>query len=114
MGDRMNGILAKIFQRLLLAGLALSFCAALLRAQAPTGPQSGGQPQTTPPPGQTPTPPKQKPPEAGLSIAVEVPVVSMDVVATTSHGDIITGLNRENFRLFEDGVPQTFTDSAPT
>jgi VWFA-related protein len=110
----MNGILARIFQRLMLVGLVFAVCGSLLLAQAPTGPQSGGQPQTTPPPGQTPTPPKQKPPEAGLSIAVEVPVVNMDVVATTSHGDIITGLNRENFRLFEDGVPQTITNFGPT
>jgi len=64
--------------------------------------QSGGQPQPPPPPAQT--PPAQKPQEGGLSIAVEVPVVTMDVVATTSHGDILTGLKRENFRLSEDGV----------
>ena len=38
----------------------------------------------------------------------------MDVVATTSHGDILTGLKRENFRLFEDGVPQTVTNFGPT
>ena len=91
MGDGMMGFLARVFRRLALAGVAFAICVTVLFAQAPTGPQSGGQPQTTPPPGQTPTPPKQKPPEAGLSIAVEVPVVTMDVVATTSHGDIITG-----------------------
>jgi VWFA-related protein len=85
-------------------------------AQAPTGPQSGGQPQPTPPPAQAPAQnaPAQKPQEGGLSIAVEVPVVTMDVVATTNHGDIITGLKRENFRLFEDGVPQTVTNFGPT
>jgi len=38
----------------------------------------------------------------------------MDVVATTSHGDILTGLKRENFRLSEDGVPQTVTNFGPT
>lgn len=38
----------------------------------------------------------------------------MDVVATTSRGDIITGLKRENFRLFEDGVPQTITNFGPS
>src|SRR5258707_13637780 len=114
MGEGMIGFLARVFRRLALAGVAFAICVTVLFAQAPTGPKSGGQPQTTPPPGQTPTPPKQKPPEAGLSIAVEVPVVTMDVVATTSHGDIITGLNRENFRLLEDGVPQTITNFGPT
>ena len=81
-------------------------------AQAPTGPQSGGQPQAPPPPAQTPQ--QNKPQEGGLSIAVEVPVVTMDVVATTQHGDIISGLKRENFRLYEDGVPQTITNFGPT
>ncbi len=112
----MNGIVAhnvaNTFRRLLFAGWMVTLCAGLAAAQAPTGPQSGGQPQPTPPPAQT--PPTQKPQEGGLSIAVEVPVVTMDVVATTSHGDILTGLKRENFRLFEDGVPQTVTNFGPT
>jgi VWFA-related protein len=108
----MNRLSAYALRRLLVAGLASTLCFAVLPAQAPTGPQSGGQPQTTPPTGQN--PPAQKPPESGLSIAVEVPVVTMDVVATTNHGDIISGLNRENFRVLEDGVPQTITNFGPT
>src|SRR6266852_7295264 len=116
MGDGMNGIVAynvaNTFRRLLFAGWMVTLCSGFAAAQAPTGPQSGGQPQPTPPPAQT--PPTQKPQEGGLSIAVEVPVVTMDVVATTSHGDILTGLKRENFRLFEDGVPQTVTNFGPT
>ena len=86
----------------------------LALAQAPTGPAPGGQPQQTPPPGQNPPQQQPKPQEGGLSIAVEVPVVTMDVVATTQHGDILSGLKRENFRLFEDGVPQTITNFGPT
>src|ERR1700687_2735053 len=116
MGDGMNGIIScavgHAFRRVLLAAGMAALCVGFAAAQAPTGPQSGGQPQPTPPPAQT--PPAQKPQEGGLSIAVEVPVVSMDVVATTSHGDILTGLKRENFRLFEDGVPQTVTNFGPT
>ncbi len=112
----MNGIISCVvghaFRRVLLAAGVAALCVGFAAAQAPTGPQSGGQPQPTPPPAQT--PPAQKPQEGGLSIAVEVPVVSMDVVATTSHGDILTGLKRENFRLFEDGVPQTVTNFGPT
>jgi len=38
----------------------------------------------------------------------------MDVVATTSHGDIITGLKRENFKITEDGVPQTISNFGPS
>ncbi len=108
----MKGIAARnvanIFRRLLLAGSTAVLCAGFAFAQAPTGPQSGGQPKPTPPAAQA--PPAQKPQEGGLSIAVEVPIVTMDVVATTNRGDIITGLKRENFRLAEDGVPQTVTN----
>ncbi|HVO58266.1 MAG TPA: VWA domain-containing protein [Dongiaceae bacterium] len=110
----MNRFVEKIVGRGLLSAAALLMLAGAGQAQSPTGPQSGGAPVQTPPPGQTPTPPAQKPPEAGLSIAVEVPVVTMDVLATTQHGDIITGLNRENFRVSEDGVPQTITNFGPS
>src|ERR1051326_6391821 len=111
-GDGMNGNLGHSFRRLLLAAALGAFCATFASAQAPTGPAPGGPPQQTPPPAQT--PPGEKPQQGGLSIAVEVPVVTMDVVATTNHGDIITGLKRENFRLAEDGVPQTVTNFDPT
>lgn len=82
-------------------------------AQAPEGPESGAKPQQQPTAQQAP-PPAQQPQEGGVSIAVEVPIVTMDVVATTNHGDIITGLKKENFRVFEDGVPQTITSFGPT
>jgi VWFA-related protein len=93
-----------------------------LWAQAPPGPQ-GGQPQQSPPPttppapaAQTPAskPPTQAPPEAGVTIAVDVPVVTVDVIATTKNGDILTGLKKENFRVLDDGAPQTITNFAPT
>jgi VWFA-related protein len=100
------------FRRWYLPAILAALSASGAAAQAPTGPQSGGAPKTTPPAAQDPT--AKKPQEGGLSIAVEVPVVTMDVVATTNHGDIITGLKRENFRLFEDGVPQTISNFGPT
>ena len=86
-------------------------------AQAPTGPQGGAPP----PPQQQPNPnaPKppdngQQPPQSGVSITVDVPIVTLDVVATTKNGDIIPGLKKENFRILDDGVPQTVTNFAPT
>jgi len=84
-------------------------------AQAQPGPQ-GSSPaqQPTPPPAQAPAAPQQPPPQGGVTIAVEVPVVTLDVVATTQHGDILTGLKKENFRIIDDGVPQTITNFAPT
>jgi len=77
------------------------------RGQAPEGPQGGQKQQGAPPVEQRPAPPQQKPPqEAGASIAVEVPVVTMDVIAATNHGDLVDGLRKENFRIIDDGVAQ--------
>jgi VWFA-related protein len=45
---------------------------------------------------------------------VDVPIVTLDVVATTQHGDILTGLKKENFRILDDGVAQSITSFAPT
>src|SRR5438445_12141908 len=99
---------------ILFAGaLAISLGALHARGQAPEGPQ-GGQQQGAPPVEPKAAPPQQKPPEAGASIAVEVPVVTMDVIAATNHGDLLTGLKKENFRVIDDGVAQTITNFGST
>lgn len=85
-------------------------------AQAPTGPQGGPPPsqqQQKPTPPQTP-PQGQQPPQSDVSISVDVPVVTLDVVAATQHGDLIPNLKKENFRVFDEGVPQAITNFAPT
>jgi VWFA-related protein len=97
----------------LMAVLVLPLAEQPALAQAPTGPQGGAPPQQQNPNApQAPT--AQQPPQSGVSISVEVPVVTLDVVATTQHGDILTGLKRENFRVLDDGVPQAITNFAPT
>jgi VWFA-related protein len=84
-------------------------------AQAPAGPQPVTPPQSNPaPPTPKAAPPQEKPQEGGVTIAVEVPVVTLEVVATTTNGDIIPGLKKENFRVLEDGVPQTITNFGPS
>jgi len=85
-------------------------------AQAPTGPQGGPPPsqqQQKPTPPQTP-PQGQQPPQSDVSISVDVPVVTLDVVAATQHGDLIPNLKKENFRVLDEGVPQAITNFAPT
>src|SRR5215831_132621 len=84
-------------------------------AQAPTGPQGGppSQQQQKPTPPQTPAP-SQQAPQSDVSISMDVPVVTLDVVATTQHGDIIPNLKKENFRVLDEGVPQAITNFAPT
>src|SRR5215472_18797915 len=73
-------------------------------AQAPTGPQGGPPPsqqqQKPTPPQQAPTP-GQQPQQSDVSISVDVPVVTLDVVATTQHGDLIPNLKKENFRVID-------------
>jgi len=101
--------------------LFLSAIALLLplfsQAQAPPGPQ--GTPPAQPPSAApsapaNPAPAQQKPQESGVTISVEVPVVTIDVIATTQHGDLLTGLKKENFRVLEDGQPQPITSAGPT
>src|ERR1700675_2601999 len=106
-----------IFSLIVLAAMATALVFPLTEhtalAQAPTGPQPGAQPQQNPAPAKTPDA-SQKPPDAGVAIAVDVPIVTLDVVATTQHGDIIPGLKKENFRILDDGAPQTITNFGAT
>ena len=69
--------------------------------------QQEGQQKPAPAPQQ-----EQKQPQ--YSISVEAPLVNVDAVVTDQDGNIVTGLKKENFRITEDGVPQTVTNFAPT
>ncbi|HLJ87396.1 MAG TPA: VWA domain-containing protein [Candidatus Angelobacter sp.] len=44
-----------------------------------------------------------------FSMRVNVPVVTVDVGVLTKDGMFVPGLKQENFRVLEDGVPQTVT-----
>src|SRR5229473_3546607 len=109
----MKTTVSRQFLAILAAILIPALAAQRGLAQAPSGPQPSSQPPqgTTPPP---PTATQKEAPQSGVTIAVEVPVVTLDVVATTQHGDILTGLKKENFRIIDDGVPQTISNFGPT
>ena len=109
----MKTILSEFLRPLVSAAIILMLGPGYAIAQAPTGPQGGSQQQQPTKPGTPPTP-QQQAPQSGVTIAVEVPVVTLDVVATTQHGDLLTGLKRENFRVIDDGVTQTITNFGPT
>ncbi|HXY01062.1 MAG TPA: VWA domain-containing protein [Candidatus Limnocylindrales bacterium] len=104
--------------RLATAAALCLFLTASALAQAPAGPQPAPPGQSNPAPSAPSTQkeqaPQQKPQESGVTISVEVPVVTLDVIATTQHGDLLTGLKKENFRVLEDGQPQTITNFGPT
>jgi VWFA-related protein len=106
----MKATLAMIFLGLSGAALALLPAANPVSAQSPPGPQGGSQSGGAPPVEKPAPPPVQKPQEGGATIAVEVPVVTLDVIATTQHGDLLTGLKKENFRVIDDGASQTITN----
>jgi VWFA-related protein len=49
---------------------------------------------------------QDRPAVAGQSIRVQVRMVPVDVIVTDSQGKPVTGLKREDFRIFEDGREQ--------
>lgn len=57
---------------------------------------------------------QKKKPEGEFGITVEVPLVNLEVVATDTDGNTITGLRKMNFQVFEDGVQQQITNFSPT
>jgi VWFA-related protein len=109
----MKAIFSKVLLAILATVVLLPLAGDFAYAQAPTGPQGGAPPpaqQQQNPASQKPPTAAPPPPQGGVTIAVEVPIVTLEVVATTQHGDILTGLKKENFRVFDDGVPQTITN----
>lgn len=104
-----------IFEKALSVAALVLLLPVLSYGQAPAGPQGNppAQPPAQAPAPANPAPAQQKPAESGVTIAVEVPVVTIDVIAATQHGDLIPGLKKENFRVLEDGQPQTITNFGP-
>src|SRR5207237_7988550 len=59
-------------------------------------------------------PPVEKPKKIegmpDYSIRVDVPLVNVDVLVTTKDGQFISTLKKDNFKVLEDGVPQTISN----
>ncbi len=66
--------------------------------------------ENAPPPPPPPTTPKKIEGVPDYSLRVNVPLVNVDVMVTTKNGQFVPGLKKDNFRIAEDGVPQTITD----
>src|ERR1700691_3085926 len=45
-----------------------------------------------------------------VTIAVQSNVVNIDAVVTDAEGNIITGLQKQNFRVLDDGQPQQISN----
>jgi VWFA-related protein len=86
------------------------------KQQAPTeagGPEGDIGPYAIPkkPEDKTPPPPPRETPKPiegmpNYSVTVDVPLVSLDVLALTKDGTFIPKLSKDHFRVLEDGVPQ--------
>src|SRR6266581_872674 len=81
------------------------------QAPAPSPPQPA--PQAPPAPSQQ-TQDQQQSGQPGFAISVTVPVVNVDVVVTDNDGNYLNNLKKENFRITEEGVPQTITNFGAT
>jgi hypothetical protein len=54
----------------------------------------------------TPIDPPEQAKFSGKAIRTEVALALVNVTATDPYGRLVTGLERENFRVFEDGIEQ--------
>jgi VWFA-related protein len=88
--------------------------------QQPAPPEAGGPgndvgPYAIPkkkeePPPPPPTKPKKIEGMPDYSLKVDVPLVDLDVSVVTKNGQFVPGLKKDNFRVYEDGVPQTISN----
>jgi VWFA-related protein len=109
----------------LIAVLAFAPPLTLAQGQGPQRPPSQAPPapssQQQAPPSQ-PAPPQQgsqgqdqqQSGQPGFAISTTVPLVNVDVVVTDNDGNYLNGLKKENFRVLEDGAPQTITNFGTT
>ena len=80
--------------------------------QADVGPYAIPKKKGQPPPALTPEKPSNIEGLLGYSIHVNVPLVEIPVSVTTKEGQFISSLQKDNFRVYEDGVPQTISSFA--
>ncbi|MGA9043092.1 MAG: VWA domain-containing protein [Terriglobales bacterium] len=78
--------------------------------QNDVGPYAIPKKKDEPPPPPPPTTPKKVEGMPDYSIRVDVPLVNLDVMVTTKDGQTIPNLKKENFRISEDGTPQTIAN----
>jgi VWFA-related protein len=79
------------------------------------GPQTDVGPYAVPkkkeePPAPPPERPKKIEGMPDYSLKVDVPLVNVPVLVTTTEGQFIPGLKKDNFRIYEDGVQQNVSN----
>jgi len=103
-GDRIAALLAPAGRAVVFASckkrMPARFLALLLLAAGPAATAAA-------------QPPVHRPREQPGVIRAEVEVVNVDVTVTDARGNFVRGLNRENFRILDEGVEQEVTHFAP-
>src|ERR1700756_458114 len=74
------------------------------------GPYAIPKKKDDPPPPPPPEKPKKIEGMPDYSIKVDIPLVEVPVMVTTKDGQFISSLKKENFRISEDGAPQTISN----
>jgi VWFA-related protein len=87
----------------LLMGLLMSVATSVAYAHAVEAPGRAEQ---------TESPAARAHPE--YSLAVESPLVTIDVLVTDQEGNVLTGLGKQNFRVLDNGRPQAITGFSPS
>ncbi len=89
--------------------------AALAQEGPQTAPPAEQPEQPKPPAAQPQAPPQPKtPPLPQVAISVESNLVNVDATVTDDDGNIVTGLKKENFLIFDNNQPQQITNFAPS
>ena len=86
--------------------LGLALMSGFIYAQGPRKDVGAGAPPPPAKDGQT------LPPGGALSIDVDL--VTLDVVVTDKNNNPLTGLEKQNFKIFDENVEQTITNFSPT
>src|SRR3984893_9971490 len=77
--------------------------------QNDVGPYAIPKKREEPPPPPPPAKPKKVEGMPDYSIRANVSLVNVDVLVTTKDGQFIPGLKKDNFKVYEDGVPQAIS-----
>src|SRR5688572_23248664 len=85
----------QFFRRAVLTGVLAAAALVGAAAQAPPTP-SASQPQA----------PSDTPPLPPVTFRAEIDYVEVDAVVTDERGNLVKGLAKEDFEIFEDGKPQ--------
>src|SRR5690349_1025894 len=95
--------------RITLVALVLMLAGAIVLAQGPRRDAGANIPL---PPADVPPPPKDS--IKGKPISVDVDVVNVDVVVVDKNGTLIKGLNKSDFKVFDDNIQQNITGFTST